>query len=253
MAGRGQLPQPASPQTKQPSGAGLLHTHDPKPLSSSHHGRIAPRLTNEQALTINATSTVSTVSTVSSGALTINATGTVSAVSSGALSIRALSIRALSIRALSIRALIVGVLSGHQQPSQQPLHPTSQHPTRGQGRQQTGRILHQDRRHRRRHPTRRTQHPSRTTSRNTRKHTTFEHTYSIATAPTNRTPSTFPETAAITTKNCVIGASVPRSRCDGPPRLRNHLPCSCDIGISAVVTAKSGNGPNVIRENCRAI
>ena len=139
MAGRGQLPQPASPQTKQPSATSLLHTHDPKPPGSSHHDRIAPKLTNEQALTV---STVSTVSAVSSGAL-------------------------------SIRALIVGVLGGHQQPSQQPLHHT-----------------------------RRTQHPSRTTSRNTRKHTTFEHTYSIPTAPpTNRTPSTFPETGSTTTKN----------------------------------------------------
>ena len=185
MAGRGQLPQPASPQTKQPSATSLLHTHDPKPPGSSHHDRIAPKLTQHPSRT---TSTVSTVSTVSSGALTINATGAVGAVSSGAL---------------SIRALIVGVLSGHQQPSQQPLHHTrrTQHPSRGQGRQQTGRILHQDRRHRRRHPTRRTQHPSRTTSRNTRKHTTFEHTYSIATAPTNRTPSTFPETGSTTTKN----------------------------------------------------
>ena len=161
MTGRGQLPQPASPQTKQPSGAGLLHAHGPEPLGSSHHGRIAPRLTNEQALTINATSTVGTVS-------------------------------AVSIRALSIRALVVGVLDGHQQPSQQPLHHTSQHPTRGQGRQQTGRILHRDRRHRRRHPTRRTQHPDRTTSRVTRKHTTFEHTYSIATAPHQPHPINIP-------------------------------------------------------------
>ena len=179
MAGRGQLPQPASPQTKQPSATSLLHTHDPKPPGSSHHDRIAPKLTNEQALTTNATSTVSTVSTVSIRALTINATGTVSAVSSGAL---------------SIRALIVGVLSGHQQPSQQPLHHTrrTQHPSRGQGRQQTGRILHRDRRHRRRHPTRRTQHPDRTTSRVTRKHTTFEHTYSIATAPHQPHPINIP-------------------------------------------------------------
>ena len=123
MAGRGQLPQPASPQTKQPSATSLLHTHDPKPPGSSHHDRIAPKLTNEQALTTSTVSTVSTVSAVSSGAL-------------------------------SIRALIVGVLGGHQQPSQQPLHHT-----------------------------RRTQHPSRTTSRNTRKHTTFEHTYNIAPPP----------------------------------------------------------------------
>ena len=128
MAGRGQLPQPASPQTKQPSATSLPHTHDPKPPGSSHHDRIAPKLTNEQALTTSTVSTVSTVSAVSSGAL-------------------------------SIRALIVGVLGGHQQPSQQPLHHT-----------------------------RRTQHPSRTTSRNTRKHTTFEHTYSIPTAPPPTAP-----------------------------------------------------------------
>ena len=171
MTGRGQLPQPASPQTKQPSGAGLLHTHDPKPLSSSHHDRIAPRLTNEQALTINATSTVSI------RALTINATGAIGAVSSGAL---------------STSALTIGVLDGHQQAGQQPLHHTSQHPARPQGRQQTGRILHRDRRRRRCHPTRRAQRSSRTTGRDTRKHPTFEHTYSIATTPTNRTTQSPP-------------------------------------------------------------
>ena len=51
MAGRGQLPQPASPQTKQPSATSLLHTHDPKPLSSSHHDRIAPKLTQHPSRT----------------------------------------------------------------------------------------------------------------------------------------------------------------------------------------------------------
>ena len=149
MADRGQLPQPHRPQTKQPTATSLLHTHDPKPLDDSHHGRITPRLTTEQAPTTNATGTTGTIST----------------------------------RALSIRALIAGVLNGHQQASQQPLHHTSQHPTGGQGRQQTGRILHRDRWHRRRHPTRRTQHPDRTTSQDTRKHTTFEHTYTIAPPP----------------------------------------------------------------------
>ena len=152
MADRGQLPQTHRPQTKQPSATSLLHTHDPKPLGSGHQCRITPRLTTEQALTINATGTTGTTGTIST-------------------------------RALSIRALIAGVLNGHQQASQQPLHHTSQHPTGGQGRQQTGRILHRDRWHRRRHPTRRTQHPDRTTSQDTRKHTTFEHTYTIAPPP----------------------------------------------------------------------
>ena len=136
MADRGQLPQTHRPQTKQPTATSLLHPHDPKPLDDSHHGRITPRLTTEQAPTTNATGTTGTIST----------------------------------RALSIRALIAGVLNGHQQASQQP-------------RQQTGRILHRDRWHRRRHPTRRTQHPDRTTSQDTRKHTTFEHTYTIAPPP----------------------------------------------------------------------
>ena len=90
VTGRGQLPQPASPQTKQPSATSLLHTHDPKPPGSSHHDRIAPRLT---------------------------------------------------------------------------------------------------------------QHPSRTTSRDTRKHTTFEHTYSIATAPHQPHNEPPPETGSTTTKN----------------------------------------------------
>ena len=167
MADRGQLPQTHRPQTKQPTATSLLHTHDPKPLDDSHHGRITPRLTTEQAPTTNATGTTGTIST----------------------------------RALSIRALIAGVLNGHQQASQQPLHHTSQHPTGGQGRQQTGRILHQDRRHRRGNPTRHAQHLDRTTSQVTRKHTTFEHTYSIATAPTSHTTNQPPETAAITTNN----------------------------------------------------
>lgn len=118
MADRGQLPQTHRPQTKQPTATSLLHTHDPKPLDDSHHGRITPRLTTEQAPTTNATGTTGTIST----------------------------------RALSIRALIAGVLNGHQQASQQPLHPHQPHPTR-------------------------------TTSRDTRKHTTFEHTYSITPPP----------------------------------------------------------------------
>ena len=117
MADRGQLPQTHRPQTKQPTATSLLHTHDPKPLGSGHQCRITPRLTTEQALTINATGTVSS------------------------------------------EALAVGVLPPHQQASQQPLHHTSQHPTR------------------------RAQHPDRTTSQDTRKHTTFEHTYTIAPPP----------------------------------------------------------------------
>ena len=59
MTGRSQLPQTRSPQAHDPRGAGLLHGHHPKPLSSSHQRRIVPAVTSEQALAINTATTVS--------------------------------------------------------------------------------------------------------------------------------------------------------------------------------------------------
>ena len=98
-------------------------------------------------------------------------------------------------------AVVVVVLGGDQQPGQQPLHHTGQLTTRGQGPQQTRHVLNAGHRPRRRVPARRTQRPGRTTSRVTRKHPTFEHTYSIAVVPTNHTTKQPPESAAITTNN----------------------------------------------------
>lgn len=56
----------------------------------------------------------------------------------GRITPRFVSEQALTINtadAVSGGALIVGVLGGHQQPSQQPLHYTGQHSARPQGRQ----------------------------------------------------------------------------------------------------------------------
>ena len=88
--------------------------------------------------------------------------------------------------AVSSGALVVGVPDGHQQTGQQPLHHTGQLAARTQGHQQTGRILHQEPRLRRRLPGRRAHPIGRTTGRVTRKPTTFEHMYSIHPSPTNR-------------------------------------------------------------------
>ena len=140
VTGRHQLPQTHSPQTKQPSAAGLLQGHDPTPLSASHQCRIVPTVTSEQGRCRIA---------VSDGALTT-------------------------------AAVVVGVLGGDQQAGQQPLHHTGQLATSGQGPQQTRHALRAGHGLRRRVPARRTQHPGRTTGRDTRKHTTFEHMYSIA-------------------------------------------------------------------------
>ena len=84
VTGRHQLTQTHSPQTKHPSAAGLLHRHDPKPLSTSHQRRIAPTVTSEQALAIN-----------TAGAVSIRALTTTAAVSGGVL-------------------VVVGVLGGDQ-------------------------------------------------------------------------------------------------------------------------------------------
>ena len=78
------------------------------------------------------------------------------------------------------RALVVGVLGSHQQAGQQPLHHTGQRLARTQGGQQACRLLCRDLRYRCGSPARRTQHPDRITGRDARKHTTFEHMYSIA-------------------------------------------------------------------------
>ena len=78
------------------------------------------------------------------------------------------------------RALVVGVLGSHQQVGQQPLHHTGQRLARTQGGQQACRLLCRDLRYRRGSPARRTQHPDRITGWDARKHTAFEHMYSIA-------------------------------------------------------------------------
>ena len=77
-------------------------------------------------------------------------------------------------------AVAVVVLGGDQQPGQQPLHHTGQRSARGQGPQQTRHILNAGHGPRRHVLCRRAQRPGRTTGRDTRKHTAFEHMYSIA-------------------------------------------------------------------------
>ena len=159
VAGRGQLPQTRSPQSHEPRGADLLHTHRPEPLGGGHQRRVSARLVGEQSWRCIA---------VSGGALTV-------------------STAAGGVLAVSGRALVVGVLGGHQQTGQQPLHHTGQLAARTQGHQQTGRILHQEPRLRRRLLGRRAHPIGRTTGRVTRKPITFEHMYSIPPSPTNHT------------------------------------------------------------------
>ena len=145
--GRRQLPQTPHPQTKQPSSTSLLQRHDPVSLSGSHQRRISTRLAGEQGRRRI---------TISSATLTVTT----------------------SIAATV--AVVVMVLGGDQQPGQQPLHHTGQRSASGQGPQQARHTLRAGHGLRRRVPARRTQHPGRTTGRDTRKHTTFEHMYSIA-------------------------------------------------------------------------
>ena len=164
VAGRGQLPQTPRPQAHDPRGTGLLHGHDPVSISSGHQRRVSVRIACEQALTIS---------------------------TAGALSIRALTTDA---------AVVVGVLGGHQQPGQQPLHHTGQRSASGQGPQQARHALRAGHGLRRRVPARRTQHPGRTTDRDTRKHTTFEHMYSIVRATTTRTLRQPPRNTGTATK-----------------------------------------------------
>ena len=120
-------------------------------------------------------------------------------------------------------ALIVGVLGSHQQVGQQPLHHTGQRLARTQGGQQACRLLCRDPRYRRGRPARRTQHPDRITGRDARKHTTFEHMYSIASgarAPHAEAGSRNTGTATISRISgaFIDGAFSSRSRRDGPPR-----------------------------------
>ena len=145
VTGRSQLPQIPRPQAHDPRGAGLLHGHDPVSLSGSHQGRIVPAVASEQALAINTAGTV--------------------------------SIRALTTTAAVV---VVVILDGDQQAGQQPLHHTGQRSTSDQGPQQTRHVLSAAHSPRRRAPGRHTQHPGRTTDRDMRKHTIFEHMYSIA-------------------------------------------------------------------------
>ena len=109
MAGRRQLLQPRSPQTKQPRRGGLLHAHDFAPLGRGHQGRVTTRLAGEQ----------------------------VPAVSTDAV-----------VGALGAIAVIV-VLDSHQQPGRQFLHHAGQLTTGHQGSQRLRRLLRRDRRHRR--------------------------------------------------------------------------------------------------------
>ena len=109
VAGRRQLPQPRSPQTKQPRRGGLLHAHDFAPLGRGHQGRVTTRLVGEQ------------VPVVSTNAV---------------------------VGALGAIAVIV-VLDSHQQSGQQFLHHAGQLTTGHQRSQQLRRLLRGYRRHRR--------------------------------------------------------------------------------------------------------
>ena len=165
VAGRGQLPQTPCSQAKQPSSTDLLQRHDPVSISSGHQRRVSVRIACEQALTIS---------------------------TAGALSVRALTTDA---DATAI-AVVVGVLGGHQQAGQQPLDHTGQRSTAGQGPQQTHHVLSAGHSPRRRVPGGRAQRPGRTTGRDTRKHTAFEHMYSIARISATRTAKQHSESPA---------------------------------------------------------
>jgi len=97
-------------------------------------------------------------------------------------------------------AVVVVVLGGDQQPGQQPLDHTGQRSTAGQGPQQTHHVLSAGHSPRRHVPGGRGQHLGRTTGRDTRKHTAFEHMYSIARAPTTRTLRQPPRNTGTATK-----------------------------------------------------
>ena len=176
VTGRHQLTQTPHPQTKHPSSTGLLHGHDPVSLSTSHQRRIAPTVTSEQALVIN---------------------------TAGAVGIRALT--------AAVALVVVGVLGGDQQVGQQPLHHAGQLTTSGQGPQQTRHLLRRNHRIRRRVLGRRAQRPGRTTGREARKHTTFEHMYSIARPSTACTPKRAPE--SLEQQRKPKGTDLPGRRC----------------------------------------
>ena len=160
VTGRSQLPQTRRSQTKQPSSTGLLHGHHPKPLSAGHQRRIVPAVTSEQALAIN---------------------------TAGTVSIRALTATTVTIAA-TVAVAVVVVLGSDQQAGQQPLHHTGQCSASGQGPQQARHALSAGHRPWRHVLARRARRPDRITGRDTRKHTTFEHMYSIARPSTTRTP-----------------------------------------------------------------
>ena len=181
VTGRHQLPQTPRPQTPRPQahdprGTGLLHGHDPVSLSTSHQRRIVPTVTSEQALVIN---------------------------TAGAVGIRALT--------AAVALVVVGVLGGDQQVGQQPLHHAGQLTTSGQGPQQTRHLLRRNHRIRRRVLGRRAQRPGRTTGREARKHTTFEHMYSIARPSTACTPKRAPE--SLEQQRKPKGTDLPGRRC----------------------------------------
>ena len=161
--GRRQLPQTPRPQTKQPSSTSLLQRHDPVSLSGSHQRRISTRLAGEQGRRRI---------TISSATLTVTT----------------------SIAATV--AVVVMVLGGDQQVGQQPLHHAGQLTTSGQGPQQTRHLLSAAHSFQRHVLGRCAQRPGRTAGRDTRKHTAFEHMYSIARPSIPCTPKQVPESQA---------------------------------------------------------
>ena len=194
VTGRSQLPQTHSPQAKQPSAAGLLQGHDPTPLSASHQCRIVPTVTSEQGRCRIA---------VSDGALT---TATV----------------------------VVGVLGGDQQAGQQPLDHTGQCPARGQRPQQTRHVLSAGHGPRRHVLGGCAQRPGRTTGRDTRKHTTFEHMYSIARLPTTRTLKQSPR---------ITGTAAKTQGTNFPGRRRTEAGQSSQSGLTPTPKPAHPNWP----------
>ena len=182
--GRRQLPQTPRPQTKQPSSTSLLQRHDPVSLSGSHQRRVSTRLAGEQGRRRI---------TISSATLTVT-----------------------TFIAATV-AVVVVVLGGDQQPGQQPLHHTGQRSASGQGPQQARHALRAGHGLRRRVPARRTQHPGRTTGRDTRKHTTFEHMYSIARSSAPCTLKQPPRITGTATKTQGVNLLIQRRTETGRP------------------------------------
>ena len=99
---------------------------------------------------------------------------------------RRVSVRLTSEQAptTTVAIAVAVVLGGHQQPGQQPLDHAGQLGTAGQGPQQTHHVLSAGHGPRRHVLDGHDQRPGRTTGRDARKHTAFEHMYSIARLPT---------------------------------------------------------------------